>query len=113
MIPTEHEECITLVNYLDLKGYKYTHIPNETFTKSWSQKRKNKEAGVKKGVPDYLIILPVGLLFIEMKRKKGSTTSQEQHEWIEALNKLNGVEAVICKGADMAIEYIEKITQAQ
>ena len=49
------------------------------------------------------------LVFIEMKRKKGGVTSVNQKKWIKTLNKA-GVETVVCKGCDAAIEFIESIT---
>lgn len=125
--PTEHQECLLLVEYLKLKRLKFTHIPNETFTKSWSQKHKNKKEGVSKGFPDYAIIIPAQifkpadtrindrvirksvLIFIEMKRTKLSTTSPEQKEWIEALNTVENVGAFICKGFDEAKQVIDSI----
>lgn len=68
-----------------------------------------KAQGMKSGVPD--LCLPVARkgyhgLYIEMKKKKNSTTSDNQREWIEGLYK-NGYMAVICKGADEAIKTIE------
>jgi len=68
-----------------------------------------KAEGMKSGVPD--LCLPVARrsyhgLYIEMKKKKDSTTSDNQKEWIEQLNK-QGYMAVICKGADEAIETIK------
>jgi hypothetical protein len=114
MIPLEHEEACTLADWMAWNGLKYSHIPNETYTKSYKQKMKNKLEGVMPGVPDYLIIIPAEksktnkaeLIFIELKRKKHSRTSEEQKEWIEAINE-TCVDAHICKGADAAIEVIE------
>lgn len=109
LIPTEHEECVVLVEYLKLKNIKHTHINNEMWTNSWKQKMKAKKEGVSRGFPDYLILLPGKLLFIEMKRVKGGKVSPQQKEWIEELNKIgSNVEAIVCKGADIAIDEIEK-----
>jgi hypothetical protein len=54
---SEHDDCVCLVEHLkDLqeqgKIEKFTHVSNETFTKSWSQKLKLKQEGVCSGVPD-------------------------------------------------------------
>ena len=56
--PTEAEEGRTLVAYLRLKGYKHTHIANETGAgrNARFQGIRNKQQGVSKGFPDYLII---------------------------------------------------------
>lgn len=111
LIPTEYDECKTLVEYLDLRQRMgtvclYTHIPNETFTKSWAVKRKNKIMGVRKGFPDYVVIMPNGIRMIEMKRIKGGTVSPEQSDWIELLNH-NGVKAKVCYGFNEAKKFLE------
>jgi len=109
IIPTEYDECLVLVQYLELKNIKYSAIAHSTYTTSWSQKMKNKQTGLKRGVPDYLICLPKQLLFIEMKRIKGGVISEYQKSWIEALNNINkNIVAVVCKGADEAIKQIQK-----
>lgn len=108
MIPTEFEEQKVFVEWLEAKGLKFSAIPNSTYTTSWNQKRKNKESGLRAGLPDLLIILPAckGLLFIEMKRTKGGVISPEQQGWINELNTLDGVEAAVCKGAAEAISKV-------
>jgi hypothetical protein len=109
MVPLEDEEQETVVEYLELRGLKFTAIPNSTFTKSWSQKNKNRRVGLRAGLPDLLIALPgTGILFIEMKRLEGSTTSAKQKAWIETLNKCPGAQAYVCKGAVEAIAIIDK-----
>lgn len=67
-----------------------------------------KKQGVKRGVPD--MCLPVARggyhgLYVELKRQKGGTVSDEQREWIAALNT-QGYKAIICHGAEEAIEQI-------
>ena len=67
-----------------------------------------KKQGVKRGVPD--MCLPVSRggyhgLYIELKRVKGGTVSDEQREWIAALNT-QGYKAIVCHGAEEAIEQI-------
>lgn len=104
--PLEEDEQIAVVRYLELKNLKFTSIPNATYTTSWNQKRKNKAMGVRAGLPDLLVIVKDKLLFIEMKRIKGGVVSEEQKEWIDALNLTMGVSARICKGADEAINFI-------
>lgn len=47
-VPTEYEEQVALVQYLNLMGIKHTSIPNSTFTTSWGQKMKNKKMGLHK-----------------------------------------------------------------
>ena len=127
--PTEDQEQEAFVQWLRLKGYPHFRVPNETYTRSWSQKAKNKKLGVSSGVPDLFVAVPFPpphliiahkdrddevrnktLVAIEMKRKKGGTTSANQKKWIKTLNE-SGVETVICKGCDEAIEFIESITK--
>lgn len=67
--------------------------------------------GVSKGPPDYLIVTIRGLVFIEMKRKKGSVTRESQKKWLKALVEYGKVPAVVCKGFEQAkaalLPYIE------
>lgn len=109
---TEEQECIALVAYLDLlqtmgKVRLYTHVPSETFTRSWSQKAKNKRMGVRKGFPDYVIAGKSKAICIEMKRTKKGVVSPEQKAWIEELNKI-GLPAFICYGFDEAKEVLDR-----
>jgi len=109
MMLSEHDEAVVFAQYLQLKGYKFAHIPNETYTTSWNQKRKNKMEGVSSGVPDYLICVKGQLIFIELKRVKGGRVSDNQKGWLEALNDCKSVNALVANGADEAIQIIEKI----
>lgn len=125
--PTEDQEQEAFVQWLRLKGYPHFRVPNETYTRSWSQKAKNKKLGVSSGVPDLFIAVPFPpphliiahkdrddevrnktLVAIEMKRKKGGTTSENQKKWIKTLNEA-GIQTVVCKGCDAAIAFIESI----
>lgn len=113
-VPTEYQECLWLVEYLDIlvmqgKVRMYSHIPNSTFTKSWTVKVKNKLLGVSPGVPDYLILMKDSLLFIEMKRTKGGVVSPEQKAWIGAFNQM-GIPAHVAKGFGEAKEILDKVS---
>lgn len=110
-LPTEKQEALTLVAYLRVKGLKFTHIGNETGHTPEAKRRaiSLKQQGTSRGFPDYCIIVGRSLVFIELKRQKGSATSLEQHAWIDTLNEVPNIEAVIAKGADAAIEFIEMI----
>lgn len=106
-IPYEEEEQRVLVDWLERKGYMFTAIPNATYTPSWKQKLKNYATGLRPGLPDIVVVLPeLGLLFIELKRKKGGSLTKPQKLWIETLNKLDGIEAIVSHGAEEAINYI-------
>ncbi len=107
--PTEDVEQRIVVQYCRTRGLPCFRVPNETFTKSWAQKNKNKALGVSAGICDLFVAIEgVGLLGIEMKRLRGSVTSEAQKEWIRILNTIPGIEARVCKGAGVAIAFIEE-----
>lgn len=111
---SEDQEQVHFVGYLEARGFKFTAIPNHTYTTSWKQKTHNKALGLRAGLCDLLVLIPnVGLVFIEMKRVKKSATSSEQQEWVDALNEFKGVAAHICKGAQVAIETIESYSPSE
>ena len=104
----EYEECKLFKQWLDYQNMKYTHIVGEgNFPVQYHMKLQR--VGFHKGVPDYMILVPNGICFVEMKRKRGGRIYPEQKEWVEALNKIEGVEAAICKGADEAIAFVSGI----
>lgn len=110
--PSEDDEEHLLADYCDTRGWKHTHFSNETYTTSWNQKRKMKYLGVHSGIPDHFILIPrrTGLIpcYIEMKRKRGGTISDEQYKWIHNL-RLAGLYATVCEGGLEAIEYAEAV----
>ena len=117
--PTEHLIQTTVVAWFDRAFPKYRGrlfaIPNGAHLAGnpayrAKQMHKLKAEGLRVGVPD--LMLPVVTnrhagLFIEMKREKGSRTSQEQKDWMQYLNDA-GYKALICKGTDDAIEAIKE-----
>lgn len=108
--PLEHYEQVALVHWLTINNYIFSKIPNETYTKSWSQKRKNTTEWLKAWLPDLLILMKRwSLLFLELKRAKKSLSkvSKEQQEWINNLNTINNVEAIICYWWEEAISQIK------
>lgn len=114
--PLEAEEAKTLMDYMHARGLKFTHIRNETMGKRSDGKIRNwqavldYQAGVSPGFPDFCVVIPnKGLLFIELKRRKGGKLSDAQAGWITALNTVPGVQAERCDGADAAIAFIERI----
>lgn len=103
------------MQYMQMRGLKFTHVKNETAMSDERGKIKNFRAlmdyqdGVSPGFPDFVIVLPnVGLLVIELKRLQGNEATAAQLEWIDALNTIPGVEAHVCKGASASIELIEQ-----
>ena len=105
IFPTEDWEQTCFVNWLEANSYIFTSIPNNTYTRSWSQKNKNKRNGLRPGLPDLIVLLPDRVCWVEMKRVKGGTVSKEQKEWIAALNG-RGTPAAVCKGFEAAKSFI-------
>lgn len=118
-IPSEDDDCTTLVKYLDHLGIKhFSHTPAETYTKSRTQKLRNKLLGVRAGVPDYIIILTPNLtglthnllVFIEMKKLEKSEPRKEQRERLDALGFVwPNVKVAVCKWYVQARRYIESL----
>ncbi len=117
-VPLEDDEQIAFVQWLELVGLRFSSVPNSTFTSSWRQKSKNYYTGLRAGFPDLVVLIPPArakdglghFLCMEMKRRQGGTVSAVQKEWIAAINGLSsaGVEAVVCKGAQEAIDHVNK-----
>lgn len=92
--------------------YQYLfHIPNETVGgQGWII--RNRQLGVKSGVPDLFYPVPMGGfhgLFIEMKTKTGRV-SQEQKKWIAALETF-GYKCVVARGWEDARQALEEYVQ--
>lgn len=113
-VPTESEEQQALFQWADTLCFRYPelallyHIPNEG-KRSKSTGARMKKEGMKSGVPD--IHLPVARgkfhsLYIELKRRKGSTVTKEQKTWRQLLGKY-GNAAYICCGWEEAAKVIE------
>lgn len=112
-IPTEAAEAKSLMHYMRLRRLKFTHIKNETGRSFGNARINNSRAfwgavdGVSPGFPDFLVIVNKQLIAIELKRLKGSKTTRQQLDWIEALSAA-GIPARICKGADEAMAFINQ-----
>jgi len=106
--PTELDEQIRLCVWLDRAGIKYYAIPNGGW-RSAGEAVKFKLSGVKPGVPDLCIPLPVSHyhgLYIELKRVIGGKVSDVQGEWLNYLQS-KGYFAVVAKGFDEAKGIVE------
>ena len=96
-------------------------LAQSTWTESWSVIQKNKKAGVVRGLPDLMIIIPSkyrknGMnktVMLEMKRLKGGVVSEYQKKWIDALNKSEGIVANVCRGHEEAIEWIKSFLEVK
>lgn len=119
--PLEQDEQLAFVNWCRLNNILIHHSPVEIGGSTRAVKVraiKMKKMGTSKGFPDLLVFIPVygvtkhidcyQMCAIEMKRKKGSTTSPEQKQWLKVL-EMAGIPSAICKGADAAIEFVESI----
>lgn len=108
VVPTESHEHKLLVAYLRIRGFKFTHVANETGTRNKWIGVRNKQNGVSRGFPDFLVIAKERLIAIELKRIKKSVTAPEQTAWLAALNDC-GIAARVCKGHQAAIVFIEEM----
>ncbi|ADU50156.1 VRR-NUC domain-containing protein [Thermaerobacter marianensis DSM 12885] len=112
-IPTEDEEQRVVVQWLQLHGILFAHVPNGGY-------RRRVEAaifrglGVQPGVPDLLIFDPPPAapdrrgVALELKRRQGGRLTEPQRQWLEAL-RARGWYATVCRGADEAIETLERL----
>lgn len=112
LIPTEHaEQCAVIewaaMNQSRIPQLRLLHaIPNGG-ARHPAVALKLKAEGVKRGVPDLSLPVPMGDrhgLYIEMKRR-GGRIEQEQKEWINDLMRL-GYRVDVCWDADEAIKTI-------
>lgn len=110
-ITSEEVEQANFVQWLEIKGYRFTAIPNSTYTKSWSQKAKNHRAGLRAGFPDIVVVAEGQFIAIEMKRTQGGNNgTPAQREWIAALQQA-GISAKICLGCEEAIAFVQAVLQ--
>lgn len=112
--PSEHDEQCALVQWLTLKGYTFTSIPNASRRTYWQQ-NTNKQEGLNAGLPDMLVIINKQLVWIELKKtslrpKRGGSggVSEVQREWINELNSCANCQAFVCYGAEEAIAVCQK-----
>lgn len=120
-VPLEEEEQMAFVEWCRLHDIIVHHSGNEIGGSTSAMKAravKMKKMGTSKGFPDLLVFIPAygatgeadcyQMCAIEMKRRKGSTTSKEQKEWLQILAG-SGAMSAVCKGAEEAINFVEAI----
>lgn len=110
-VPSEYVEQIRFVDWCEAKGYRLTSIPNNTYTKSWMQKAKNKRMGLRPGFPDLVIIAEGRFMCVEMKRPDGGVVSKYQRQWIAALQAA-GIPVAVCAGTENAIAFVQSVVGA-
>jgi hypothetical protein len=110
---SEHDEQVTIFRWASIAQHQYPGlellfaIPNGGHRYK-AVAGKLKAEGVKSGVPD--MCLPIAkkgynALYIELKKKTGGRVTGHQRWWLSALERA-GSKAVVCRGADEAIELI-------
>jgi len=118
-IPSEHDEAVALMRLVHLHEPQHPilkrlfHVPNGGL-RSKASAGKLKAEGVRAGVPDYLLptdgyarmngVGPFNRylgLALELKRRKGGRTSDEQRDWIEWFDD-NGWRVAVCAGHERA-----------
>ena len=120
-VPLEEDEAITFATWLRYMHIPHTHVANEVGGSTGAAKARSikaKKMGQTAGVWDYEIFIPVRNvdgevdayqeIRIELKRARGGTTSAAQKEWGK-IYELAGIPCAVCKGAEEAIKFVEKI----
>ena len=114
----EDNECSAFVEQLSWEHpevYKMLTKIEQGGSRGAAESAKLKKLGLKAGVPDYALFLPMGKfhgLFIEMKRPDGATAnkavvSDAQQEWIHNLREHNYA-AYVCYSAEEALGTVKK-----
>lgn len=101
-MPTEDEEQMAFVQWLDTQHIPYWHTNNEMWTKSWKQKTRSKAMGTQSGIPDLFLVFKNKIIGIEMKRQKRGVVSDNQKRWHKILG-LGGVPCYVAHGCGEAI----------
>lgn len=110
---TETQEQKALIQWLKLKKIFYFSVANGAVLRGNAMQRarqmnKLKSEGLIVGTSDLIVMIKDKILFIELKRVKGSTTSQAQKDFVTKVDKFTYAVGRVCKGAKMAIEFIEE-----
>lgn len=116
--PSEHDEQASLFREAMLRGRTDQRwalllaIPNGGM-RSKATAGRLKAEGVRAGVPDLFLPVPVGKwhgLWVEMKVRKGGRILPEQANWIAWLRAM-GYRVEVCPGADSAVRAISRYLQ--
>jgi hypothetical protein len=110
-VPSEHAEQAMVIRWADLHSdprLKLLYaVPNGARV-SIGTARKLKAEGLRAGVPDLVLPVPIGGYhgaYIEMKRVKGGVVSPKQQGWHEALRD-QGYYVAVARGAEEAQRLI-------
>jgi len=113
-IGSEAYEQVLVVEWLKVHNYKFTAVPNDVYTTSWSQKAKQKALWLNWWMSDLIIILKMWwLLFLEMKKNKWpkwwlnwSVISEKQLEWEKEMKKVDNCTYEFAHWYDEALRII-------
>lgn len=110
-IPSESFEQICFVRWFRLQYPKFRifAIPNGAWCQNVKTAQKLKREGLSSGVPD--LYIPALKLWIEMKRQKGSKTSESQKEWMEYLKSI-GDGVILANGFEDAKRQVKSFISA-
>ena len=117
---TESYEQVCLVQWLENNNYKFTSVPNSTYTTSMKQKKMNKLLWLRPWMSDMIIILKRwNVLFLELKRPlgkrwglNGSKIADTQLEWQIEINKCVWVQYEFAHWFNDAKNIINKLENA-
>ena len=115
---TEHVEAVHLMRVVKLHESKFPELRLLFAVPNGGQRNKivagkMKAEGVKPGVPDYLLPVPMGGhagLAIELKTATGYA-SKEQKQWIADL-RAHGWRAEVCRGWEQAWNVVREYLEA-
>ena len=113
LIPSEHDEQVSFVEWLEVNRFVFTSIPNAA-KRDYKFINILKAEGLHQGLPDLLIIVKNQLVWIEMKKsiyknRKNGGLSESQMFWRDALNKCANTQVFVCYGDLEAREVIRNI----
>lgn len=119
-LPTEAQEQLALIQWMNIKNIEYFAVPNGG-SRHKLEAINLKRQGVKAGVSDMVVLLKTQILFIELKRRKKvlksgklstshTATSQAQIDFIDKVNQFPYAKGKVCYGWQEAKEFIEIYT---
>lgn len=118
-VPTEHDEQVAVFRWAAWAQREYPELSLLHAIPNGGQRhvivgRKMKHEGVKRGIPDMFLPVPRRGhhgLYIEMKRRKGSSLTADQKTMIAALRD-QGYAVEVCRGSDEAVAILQQYLKA-
>ena len=109
-VPSEASEQVVLARWLKKNRVTFFHPPNGG-RRIKSEARLFRQMGVQRGVPDIIIVDPVGEhvgTVLELKRVSGGVVSSEQKKWLGVFAE-RGWACIVAKGARDAIAQLKEL----